>query len=238
MLFQLNPLEFSILYGITFFIIIVKAIISIYIALKIKARKEQSKDTLFMTGILIMVVALLVSRILFFFFDFYLTSFIVTNYILLGSLWVWKCAALITLVGVASLIFITDKKIINFKLKGVIAYLVLGGMVVLFFYPVNTVADFNVVSTIFIGLALAFIFVFVNFVYIIKHSKDQVKKAATILAISTALYLIGSALVTSALVDALRAVIGDVITIVLYFTQAGFKVVGITLLAYGATLWG
>ena len=124
-------------------LIIIKATLATSLGSKVVQRTRKSgqfsADLVFAMFLFMVLVA--VARVIFSIFDFYLTDFNTDYYV--ANVWVWKIGMILSQAGIVVLLFVPDKTVFKFKLKGILAYIVAAEIVVQVIYPVNTLAEFN-----------------------------------------------------------------------------------------------
>nr|MDO8086657.1 hypothetical protein [Candidatus Sigynarchaeum springense] len=165
------PTGYEIIFMLTLVIILVKLVLGIYLAIKVKKSKKEENPVapVFIGAVMLLMFLWAISRTLFMIFDFFLTKYDTDFYA--QHVWWWKSGSLFAAVGVIAILFIIDKKILSNKFKGIFAYLMLAGTILQFVYPVNTYdPDFIVASTIgILGSATSFL-VPILFLYIGKKN--------------------------------------------------------------------
>ncbi len=230
MLLKLSSLEFNTFFVLTIVLLVGKAALSIYLGKKIYDKtKETGKFSFgFVPAVFALMVCLLVSRLFYIQFDFVYTKFDPTTYYSTPGIYYWKLGAFTSLLGYAIFIFVVDKKLLNFKLKGILTYLILLLGVIQLAYPVNNTEDFQTVSVLTMVANVVAILIPIIFFYIGAKSPSDYSKAAYTIAVGVILYAIGANIV----VEALLALLGD-LRIVLYFLSLIFKISGLVMFSYG-----
>ncbi|MBN2151951.1 MAG: hypothetical protein JW839_10920 [Candidatus Lokiarchaeota archaeon] len=230
-------IEFSILL-LTCFIELVKFIMLVFMGVKIHRRKKEGLElaVAFLRAMWVLIFTLFVSRLFYMWFDFGLTHFDLECYAE-HAVW-WKIAQFIIGIGLAEIVFVIDRKILGFKLKGIFAYIIVAGSVVMFLWPVNNAKDFADMSTMSILPQLGMLVVFVVFLNIAVKSTGRVRKTALIIIFAFLLYTVAALLVNAGLVKALTDVFGPIAAFYLYMLQSIFKAAGIIMMAAGAARWG
>ena len=211
---------------------IVKVILTIYIIKGLIDKKKETGEFKigFIFGMLILFICLIISRMFFILFDFYLTSFDATIYYLPENVWAWKLGMFISTFGPAVLVFIIDLKALKFKLKGVLAYIIVIGGVIILLYPVSTPSDFQTMSSISIISVSGTLIIPVIFIYLgIKI--PGMRKPAFLLVIGFIVYAIGPLLVNDAILNVLRDVFGSEIHTLMFFLNILFKISGLVVIS-------
>lgn len=232
-----NSPEFFMIVGFTIATILIKLILSIYIGLRIqKKKKEQGVMGLeFLTAVFVMIFTLFLSRIFYAFFDYYYTKFDMTLYAGEPQVWFWKIGQSIATLGQAYIIYILDKKILNFKFKGIISVLMVIGAVVTLVYPVHNLEDFNTLSIIGIIPMIGIIILPLVFISIARKSSGDIRKTAWMLVFGILLFVIGSLVINAGILTALQTAFNRPMDVYMYLVQTITKGIGICLIAYAAT---
>ncbi|MFO8019828.1 MAG: hypothetical protein R6U96_14485 [Promethearchaeia archaeon] len=147
---------------------------------------------------------------------------------------IWKIASFIAAVGFVFVLYIIDKKVLKFKLKGLLAYVYLVAAFIQFLYPVNTLTDFEFISTIGFYSNLMALIIPVIFFYI-GIRIPGLRRTSFLIAIAVIFYGLGGSLASEALMAPLMDMFGPDIRFILYFLFLTFKLVGLTLLAQNVT---
>ncbi|MEX2680609.1 MAG: hypothetical protein Q6373_003365 [Candidatus Sigynarchaeota archaeon] len=232
-----QEIEFSI-FLLTCFIVLVKIIMLVFMGVKIRRRKKEGLELAvsFLLAMWVLIFTLFVSRLFYMWFDFGLTHFKMECYPEV-AIW-WKIAQFIIGVGLAEIVFVVDRKILNFKLKGIFAYIIIAGSIVMFLWPVNIVDDFATMSTFSILPQLGMLVVFIVFLNIAIKTSGRVRNTALIIIFAFLLYTVAALLVNAGIVKAMTDMFGMIAAFYLYMLQSTFKAIGIIMMAAGAARWG
>ena len=84
--------------------------------------------------------------------------------------------------------FLLDKKILSFKFKGIFAYFYLAGLIFAIIYPINSYADFVIVSSVTVYAGLGAAIIPLIFLYIAIKSTGEVRRTS-ILSFSQSLFI-------------------------------------------------
>jgi hypothetical protein len=189
----LTPEEFTLLYWLTIGIIVIKFILVGYLSIKLYQKKKSQtlEVTDFFVGVLIFLLTLAISRTLYFYFDFYLTQFNTANYLLGSNLVYWRIASAISGIGVGFLLIVVDKRVLSFKLKGILGYIVIASAILHLFYPIYTLDDFITLSTIG-TISGAFIIIVPIFFLWLGIKSPSNRGIAVLLAVGSILYAIAA----------------------------------------------
>lgn len=217
--------------------------IVVYLSVKIHKRKRENSLAIpFMRGFMILILCLFLSRIFYMIFDFYFTTgptqaFDQSLYANHPGVYFWQIGQFIASIGLAVIVFMTDRQLLGFKFKGLFAYIVLAGGIFALVYPVNNLNDFNFVETVGILPNLGFIVTFLCLVNIAIKTTGVVRRNASILIFAIVCYVIAALIVNASLINALTAMFGIEMDVYVYLLQAILKIIGITMMAYGASRW-
>ena len=229
-----NSFEYNLFLTLIIIILCFKLSLAVYLFTRsYKKKKETGKFTFdFLFSMFILMTCLFISRLLYMIFDFYLTQFDTSTAYLQPAITVWKFAALIANIGFIVVLFIIDKKVINFRLKGILAYVTAVAATIQFLYPVDSPGDFAIVSTIgFIGniagIAIPLIFLYVGI------KTPGLRKTAFMIAFGVIIYAIGSNLVVEPILAPIREAYGLTGQITVYFIFFTLKIIGLSMFTYG-----
>lgn len=231
MTIQPNSIEFNVLFWITIIVLIVKALLSVFLGYKIYQRKKDTGQFSFgfIFSVLIMMLCLFFSRLLYFQFDFFLTKFNPNEYYQFPNVFYWKFAVLISAIGYATVLFTIDRTILSFKFKGILAYVIILVSLVVLFFPVDSSADFRLVSGLLFVINIIAIMLPVLFFYI-GFKAEQYKKPSFLIAIAVILYAVGANIIN----EAVLAFFAD-LRIFMYFIALILKATGLILYSYSVT---
>lgn len=233
-----GSLEFYTIFVATIFMVVIKAVMVVFVGIQRRKKiKEGSMGIPFITAMFVLLLSMFLSRLSFMVFDFHFTKFDVSLYPLFPGVLFWRIGMLLSSIGMAYLVFITDRKILNFKLKGLIAYIVLGGGIFVLLFPINSSADFEFVSAVSIIPSAGLLLVLIVFLNIAIKTSGEVRKTAVIIIIAFIMYSISGIVVNAGLIAALTAAIGQDVDLFMYLLQTGLKIVGILSMTWGAIRW-
>ena len=233
---DINSFEFNLFYIITIIILVIKAIVMVFLAKKIYDRKKETgKITYgFIASVFVVVLCLFVSRIFFFYFDFYLTKLNPDKYYTYPAVIFWKIGMFISVCGFANFLFTIDQKVLNFKFKGIFSYVIVIFALIGTFYPINSEKDFESISTIYLIANVVAIIIPIVFFYI-GTKEINYRIAAYLIAIGVILYAIGANIVNESIFSIWVDTFGIQMRFVVYFLALIFKTSGIILFTYGIT---
>ncbi len=233
-----SPQTENIILWLTCFIELVKFAMLIFLGVKIHRRKKEGLEfaVAFLRAMWVLIFALFLSRLFYMWFDFGLTHFNQAIYYKF-AIW-WQIAQLIIGCGLAVIVFVIDRKILNFKLKGIFAYIILAGSIVTLLWPMNSSADFDTISLIGILPQLGMFVVFIVFLNIAVKSTGRVRKTALIIIFAFVLYTVAALLVNAGIITALTPILGPNTDVLMYVIQSTLKTAGIIMMAAGAARWG
>jgi hypothetical protein len=217
-------------------IIAITLLICIYLGKKVfnKTREQGYLSYDFLFGIFVTMSALFISRIIYMYFDFYLTKFDSSKYYLTPNIWYYKIGGLIYLSGFAVLLFIIDKELLEFKLKGILAYLIIAVAVIELIYPVNSPEDFEFISALeliafFVGLLVPIIFIYVGI------QTPGLRRISYIFALGIVLFYIGVAIVAEFILSSLKDIYGTNIQISIWILSLIMQILGLILMTFAST---
>ncbi|MBD3195860.1 MAG: hypothetical protein GF317_12435 [Candidatus Lokiarchaeota archaeon] len=213
--------------------IVAKILTSCYLGYKIWERNEKTGKISFgfVFSLYIMMICLFVSRIFYFTFDFYFTNLNPSLYQIFPNVWFWKIAVVISAFGYSFVLFIIDRSILDFKFKGVLSYMMFTVALIIFFYPVNTSSDFELVSTLLFLINIIAIAIPVLFFYIGYHEADF-RNPSVLIAIGVIIYAVGANVLIESVVSLLDSLLPG-IRIPLYTLSLFMKLIGIVIYSYG-----
>jgi hypothetical protein len=229
-----NSFEFQLLFVFSMCVLVFKLIIILFLGRQIvRKTKEDGYLTIdLFFGTFLLVVALFVTRIFLVYFDFYLTEFDPERYYLMPNILVYKIAQLITFLGILAIVFITETKVLELKTKGYISYALLVPALFLFFYPVNSAAEFAFYNLLNIMLMSTLAPIPLIYFYIgIKN--PAYRKSSLLFATGVAVYVIGTVIVGEAILSSIRSTFGPQSHLFVYFLNLVLKFVGLAMAAYG-----
>jgi uncharacterized membrane protein len=195
---------------LTLIIIGVKFTLGFYLARKVNQRKKENGKIQidFIFAICVMMFCIGISRTLYFYFDFFLTHFDPSLFYITPNIYYWKAATFFSTIGIVFVLFIMDKKIYHFKLKGLFAYLLLIVSLIQVFYPVGIEtgeADFKTISTIGIFGTLLGAIIPLTFIYMAIKSSGEIRKLSIILVICIMAYGLGAQLMSEPFLAAIES---------------------------------
>jgi hypothetical protein len=221
--------QFYIILVFTLVIMAFKLFLIAYLWRRISQKEEGSRSGSFVFGVFVLLLSFFLSRIFYMIFDFQITQFDMELYAVGNNEWFWKCGQLLAGIGQAYIVYVLDKKVLNNKFKGWISYIMLIFLGILFVYPINTLDDFYLVSTIGIIPSLGIVIVAVVFLSIASKASGDLRKTALLFVFGMLLYSIGALAVNAAILSALEDSMGEWVDVVVYFIQMVVKIIGLGL---------
>ena len=217
---------------LTIILLIVKAVLTIYIVKGLYDKKKETGEFKvgFIFGMLIFFICLLISRLFFIYFDFYLTALDVDVYHLPENVWSWKLGMFISTFGLAVLVFIIDWKGLKFKLKGVLAYIIIIGAIIILIYPVTNPSDFQTMSSISMISSSGTLIIPIIFIYL-GVKIPGLRKPAFLLVIGFIVYAAGALVVNDAILIMFREAFGEGIHTFIFFLNILFKIAGLIVIS-------
>ncbi len=226
--------EYNIFLILTIVLLAIKLCLSIYLGKLVQKRIKEigsfSPDFIF--GFFVFMVCLFVSRLFYMYFDFVLTLFDPNVYYLMPNIIFWKLGAFTSAMGYIVVLFIVDKKVLKFKLKGIPAYFSLVISFLTLLWPVNNAQDFQLVSALGFLIGLTGLIIFFIFIYsAIKI--PGLRSASLLIAFGLVIYAVGAGLVSEAILAPLRLIYGPQIQVILYFIYMIMKITGLLVITKG-----
>lgn len=233
-LLQVSEQQLNILFIITLVLIAIKAILVVFLALKMHQRAKETEGFTFgfVFGVFIVMICLLVSRIFYTWFDFGLTKFDPTTYHLMPNVLIWKIASTISGAGYAYFLFKTDQKALDFKFKGIVSYVLIGIVLLQLFYPVSTPEDFYFISTLDVFMNLVAILIPLVFIYM-AWKPSPVRKSSILVALGIIVYAIGANITIEILLVALEEAFNYDLRIIMFLISLILKASGLTMFSVG-----
>ncbi|MHA1274224.1 MAG: hypothetical protein ACTSVV_06545 [Promethearchaeota archaeon] len=233
---QISAFELNFFLALTIILISVKLLLSIYLGKRIYySKKETGQFSLnFITAFFVLIVSLLISRLFYLYFDFFLTKLDHTTYHLMPNVLIWKIGGVISASGFAFVLYVLDKKALKFKLKGIFVYIIIIGEIIVLAYPVKTAEDFTFVSELGIITGVGAFLVLFIFLYIgIKI--PGLRKPSFLMLSGLVIYAIGGILVNEFVVSLFVAIYGYDIRFLLYLLFIILKIIGLIIIAFSVT---
>lgn len=228
-----NTFEYNLLFTLVVIILSITLLICIYLGKKVlDKRREQgfvSYDFLF--GMFSTITCLFISRLIYMYFDFYLTEFDSDKYYLSPNIWYYKIAGLIYLSGFAVLLFIIDKELLNFKIKGILAYIIIIVVIIELIYPVNSSEDFEFISALemiafIVGLILPLLLIYIGV------RSAGIRTISFIFASGIILFFVGVAIVAEFILAPLKETFGTNIQITVWIVSLIVQIIGLLMMTY------
>ncbi len=238
MILDISSLDLSIFLVLSVILVAVKVALLAFLSKKEREHvKESGKFKFgFAFGVIVVMVCLIASRLIYMQFDFVLTRFDASAYYEVPNVWYWKTATVISSVGYAIFIFVTDYRIFKFRFKGIFAYVILAFTLTLFFYPVHTKADFDFLSLFLLSANCVAIVLPVFFFYI-GRTRSPYQIPSLLIAFGVIIYAIGASITTESLIVMLESVFGEAARLVVYFTSLVSKIAGLDMFSYGVSVF-
>jgi hypothetical protein len=231
MIFETNNFENNLFLILTLILLATKLFLALFLGKEVignrKRRGFLEPDFLF--GIFILMVCLFVSRIIYAYFDFFLTQNDPALYYLPQNVTYWKIAGFIAAIGLFFFLLIVEKTILKFKSRGVLSILLLSGFIIVLFYPINSRESFEFASLIIIISVCICIIIPVSFLYI-GLKAPEIRKISLLFALGTILYMIGVFIINGTVVNFL-----GINRITSYFLFLIFKLSGLITITFCAT---
>ncbi|MFX1279915.1 MAG: hypothetical protein ACFFA3_10900 [Promethearchaeota archaeon] len=226
-----NSFDYNLLFSLNIILMIAKLSLTIYLAKRVleKKRERGKFEINFIFGIFILMLGLLISRLIYFYFDFYLTFYDQDLLHLFPNIIFWKAASFISSLSFVILLYIIDKKMFRFKFKGILAYFLLGIALFQLIYPVSTAEDFQFISAVGMLGSLVMILIPALFIYI-GIKRPDLRKISFIFVIGTVFYFFGSVIESEFIVAPLQAVFGDDFRFIVFLVSLTLKISGLVVI--------
>jgi hypothetical protein len=236
MLHQITAYEFNILLLLTIVLLIGKGILVAFLGYKIIERKKKTGEFSmgFVFGVFIMILSLLISRIFYSMFDFYYSAFDSSTFHKMPNVIFWKLGAFISVLGYALFLYITDKRVLDFKLKAIPAIILLVIVILILIFPVNLPQDFQIVAILPLFANIVAIIIPVVF-FILARKKTPFRIPSFAVAFGVIIYAIGGNITMEPLLNALAAATGSSMRVPMFSISLIFKLAGLFLFSYGIT---
>lgn len=229
-----GSLEFNIIFALTMVVIGIKYVLAMSLGRKVYLRtKHQGQfraDMLFMMGLYLFMAG--TARILYSIFDFYYTQFDPAKYV--ANVWWWKTALVVAQVMLVGLLYTMDKRIYLFKWKGIPAYIIGITICIQFIYPINSMDDFEFVSSLFIITIGGSMLLPIMFIHL-GSKKSELRKDSWRIGFGIILYSIGSAILMENLLGPLADQYTDMIRVYFYLISTICKAIGLFMVYLGST---
>lgn len=223
--------EYNLLFTLTILLLISKFLLTIYLGSRVlKKRKERGKFEInFIFGIFILMLGLLISRLIYFYFDFYLTLYDQALLHIFPNVIYWKIASFISSLSFVILLFIIDRKMLRFKFKGFLAYFLLGVALFQIIYPVFTAEDFQLISAVGMLGSLVMVLIPALFIYI-GIKRPELRKVSFIFVLGAVCYFFGSIIESEFIVAPLQAFFGVEFRFVIFLASLIIKISGLVII--------
>lgn len=228
---------YQLFYILILVVLIFKATLSLYLAIKIykKSKREGEFKLDFLFAVFALIVCLFISRAFYMYFDFYLTYFDPNEFWKPENIWAWNLGTLFASMGFIIMWFIIDKEALKFKLKGIPAIFLTVWGIFRYLYPVNSLEDFQFISSLgFVDMVIVAVIPMI-FLYI-GIKVEGLRKTAFIIVLAVLIYGVTGMMVGEHILGSLREIYGDQeaqITVYLIFVLG--KIIGLSLLTYSVS---
>ncbi len=188
---------------LTAIIVAVKLILLIYLQHKIAIKKKQGSlaGIHFLQGISILLFGLIVSRLLFSYFDFVITDFDASTYATFPAWSIWKISMIAVCVTLIYLLWILDKHILENRMKGIPAYVTTLVLSIAMIMPVTSLEDFKLMSLIASLASMSALIVPIVFLFIAKKTTGEIRKFALLISVGIFIYAISAVIVNENLLN-------------------------------------
>src|SRR5271157_543355 len=235
MLNQLDPLIFNISMYSTLVVIACKFTIAAFIGRRdyLKPKAEKRHRFTFMSAACLLLLCLGISRIIYFYFDFFLTKFDPNLLWIKPNVYYWQTATFIAGLAAAFLLFVLERDIYRFKTRLIPTGAVIVVAIVQLFYPINTQADFNFVSSIGIVGSLAMLLAIFTFIYLALKSTGHLRRVCIALMIGVFLYAFAGLSISENILGPLNAMIPGARSFIIV-ANPFIKIIAFIIIGWGA----
>jgi hypothetical protein len=231
-----NTPEFTFLFILVIINLAVKMTFAIYLGSKVARRnKEKGKFEFdFLFSVFIVAVGAFISRSIYLYYDFVLVQFNEANLWIYPNVVYWKWGGLIGALGLITVLYTIDKKVLNNKFKGIIAYYALTVILIQFFWPINTKEDFEFASSLMLFGLIAFAVIPVIFLYLAVKTPG-LRGICLLMFFGILIYAGGSFIVSENFLAPIREAFGEQADFTAYVIFYVSKIIGLGMLVYGVT---
>lgn len=231
-----NDSEFNILFLLTLILIISKLVVITFLTNKyLKKKKEKSRKELsFLLSLDLMIITLLLSRIFYTYFDFFLTHLDVQLFHEYPNVLYWKIAVFIYSVGFIHVLYTIDKRGLAFKLKGIPALILLSLTIIRLLYPITTSDDFNFVSFLEI-IQLPFFIMIVGLFFYMGYKISGIRTVTFMIGIGILVYGLGTVIIGESILAPIRNEFGNQLHVFIFLTSTILKILGMIVIGIGVS---
>jgi hypothetical protein len=223
--------------GFTLITILIKLILTIYIGYRIQLKKRETgvEGLEFIKAVMVMLFTLFLSRVFLTVFDYHYTKLDMNLYPYEPQIWFWKIGQVIATLGQAYVVFILDKKLFQFKFKGIISYLMIYGAIMLLIFPVHDLSDFEKISVLSVISMIGIAILPIAFINIALKSSGEIRKTAWMIVWGILLFIIGSIVINASILNALQENFNRSFDVLMFLVQTITKGIGMMMIAYAGT---
>ena len=209
MTIEVGSFEYNFLLTMTLIVLATKLILSTFLGKKLYDRwKETGEITFgFITSVFIMMVCLFISRLFYAQYDFVYTRYDPNLLHTYPGMFYWKIATLVSMIGYSTFLFAVDRKILDFRFKGIFSYIILIIALIAFFYPVSSPNDLEFLALLLLFANVVAIIIPILFFYIGKN--PDYHKPAFMTAIGIIVFAIAANITNETLVSILQGLYGS-----------------------------
>ncbi|NMC04440.1 MAG: hypothetical protein GYA24_04470 [Candidatus Lokiarchaeota archaeon] len=235
MLVQLDPTIRDISFYATLFVILAKFIIATYIGRRaaIQAKDQSKRRFTFMGAAFLLILCLGISRLVYFYYDFYLTNFVPDMLWRQPQVFYWQVATAISGYSSASILFVLERDIYRYKTRLIPTIMVLATATIQLLFPILSKDDFNLVSTIGLVGTCALLLAILTFIYLAIKSTGLLRKVCVALTIGVLIYAVAGMAMSENLLAAFDAAIPGIRTYIIVAVPI-LKIISFVIIAWGA----
>ncbi|MEX2683059.1 MAG: hypothetical protein Q6373_015830 [Candidatus Sigynarchaeota archaeon] len=235
MLIQLDPLIWSISFYATIAVIVAKFSIAAFIGRRVALQsKNQAKRRLtFLGAAFLLILCLGISRLIYFYYDFFLTNFNPDLLWRTPQVYYWQAATCIGGYSGAFLLFVLERDIYRFKTCLIPTGLIVAVATFQLLYPIDSVDAFKLVSTVGLLGTFASVIAVITFIYIAIKSPGLMRRVCIALVFGLVLFALAGMVMSENLLATLDAAFPGMRTIIIVAVPI-VKIVSLVIIAWGA----
>ncbi len=232
---MLTPGEYIFSFYATICVIVVKFAIATFIGRRVFLQsKGQSKHRLsFMGAAFLLILCLGISRSIYFYYDFFLTNFIPAMLWPTPQVYFWQAATCIGGYGSAFILFVLERDVYRFKTCLIPTGIVVVVSTIQLLYPIKSLDDFQLVSTVGLIATLAMLLAIFTFIYLAIKSTGIMRKVCIALMIGVLVFAVAGMSMSENLLAALDAALPGARTFVIVAVPI-LKIVSFVIISWGA----
>jgi hypothetical protein len=235
MLAQLDPLTRNISFYATIIVIIAKFAIGAFIGRRvvIQAKDQEKRRFTFLAAAFLLFMCLAISRAIYFYYDFFLTNFVADQLWRQPQVFYWQAATAIAGYSSAFLLFVLERDIYRFKTCLIPTGAVIVTATVQLLFPIKSIDDFQLVSTIGLVGTLALLLAIITFIYLAIKSTGLLRKVCVVLMVGILLYAVAGMAMSENILSVLEAAVPGIRTSIIVAVPI-IKIFSFVIISWGA----